>query len=329
MRAAVKRRAGSARADRESPGSHPGTPVALRRTRFQGEPAIELTTDELRLVAITRRGPRIAHLSRLHGENLFYWVPGKHRRGDWDMLGGHRLWTTRPGADECEETYRPDNRPCAVVLQDNGFSLSAPVDPVTRLRREIAVRAVASDRLEIEHLLENTGDMLWSGGLWGVTCTVPAEYTCYIVPLTSGVAWDSATLTLFNGWGDGRGGQGYEDRQFSFTADSLVLRPKRRENKRAIGARPGVIAMYDPARGILFAKRSSFDPAANYPRGANLALYTGGAGGCYTELETMSPLVTLEPGQMLRHTESWVLGSAKGGMPSSQSLRALFESASS
>src|SRR5271163_1439269 len=128
----------------------------IRRCRFQGEPAVELGTRALRLVAITRRGPRIAHLSVPGGENLLYWRPGKHRRGMWDPLGGHRLWTTRPGADECEETYLPDNEPCKLELHRDGFSLTQPVDSVSRLLRTLRVRSVASDRVAIEHRLRNT-----------------------------------------------------------------------------------------------------------------------------------------------------------------------------
>lgn len=36
--------------------------------------------------------------------NLLFWDDaGEHTRGPWRLYGGHRLWTTRPDADESEE----------------------------------------------------------------------------------------------------------------------------------------------------------------------------------------------------------------------------------
>lgn len=288
-------------------------------------PALELLTPALRLVAITHSGPRIAHLSRNGGDNLLYWAPGKHARGGWDPLGGHRLWTTRPGADESEETYRPDNEPCAVNLGPDGFTVIAPIDPVTRLQRGFHVRSPADDRVIVEHFARNAGDMLWSGGLWCVTVTLPSTQTRYSAPLGDGSPWDTATLVLFSRWGGSHGTGSYADSQFTLTHDSLLLIPEQRENKRMLEARPGILAMHDPGRDILFAKHAPYVATGSYPHGANLALYTGAADNFYVELETMSPLVTLRPGESIRHAEMWLLRPAGPGLPPAADLRALFD----
>jgi hypothetical protein len=298
----------------------------IRCVRLGGEPAVQLTTGALRLVALASRGPRIASLARKGGESILYWAPGKHRRGSWNPLGGHRLWTTRPGADECEETYRPDNQLCRLERSSGGFSLTAPVDPVTRLERGIRIQALEPERLSVEHSIRNASDMLWSGGAWGVTVTLPTARSVYLAPLGSDAPWDVATVTVFNRWGDDRGGRGFHDSQFEISDDALVLRPGGRENKRALGARPGILALHDPLRDVLFAKHAAFDARASYPGAANLALYAGSARNFYVELETMSPLVTLQPGETLKHVETWVLTRASSRQPSARSLGALFAS---
>lgn len=297
--------------------------VQVRRLTFQGDRAVELRTRSLRLIAVTARGPRIAFLGTPTGENLLLWSPRQYRRGAWDLMGGHRLWTARPGADESEETYRPDNAACEVELARDGFSVTAPVDPETKLQRGFRVRARGADRVELEQFATNQSDMLWSGGLWGLTCTKPTDSSSYLVPLGDGSGWDYATLVAFRTWGGGHGGHGFDDPQFAFTRDQLVLRPAGRENKRMIKADAGLLALHDPARGILFAKRAPFDPHGNYPLATNLALYVGPK-NFMVEMETMGPALTLKPGESIRHVETWILRPSGPRPPSSSALRKLF-----
>lgn len=295
----------------------------VRRLTFQGDKAVELRTRSLRLVVVTARGPRVAFFGTATGENLLMWSPRKYRRGSWDLMGGHRLWTARPGADESEETYRPDNAASEVEIGRAGFTVTAPVDPETKLQRGFRIRASAADRVELDHFATNTGDMLWSGGLWGLTCTKPTTTSTYLAPLGDGSAWDYATIVAFHTWGGGHGGHGYDDPQFTFTRDQLVLRPSGRENKRMLKADAGILALHDPARDVLFAKRSPFEPNGTYPLGTNLACYVG-PDNFMVEMETMGPAITLKPGESIRHLETWILRPAGPRPPSSATLRKLF-----
>jgi hypothetical protein len=295
---------------------------AIQRLKFEGLDAIELRTPALRVVAITAKGPRLAFWGRPGGRNLLLWKPGKYFRGDWELMGGHRLWAARPGADEAEETYAADNRPCTVRVTANGFTLTGALDPAQQIRRGFTVSATATGRIIIDHFIRNESDMLWSGGLWALTCTVPSARTTYTLPLGDGSAWDYATIVAFRTWGGGHGGVGFEDPQFKFTNDTMVLKPSGRENKRMLKADAGIMALHDPAQKLLFVKRSVFDPAGNYPLGTNLALYVGPK-NFMVEMETMGPAATLKPGQTLRHRETWLLAAAKAA-PTAKSLRGLF-----
>ena len=298
------------------------TKPVIQRINFEGLAAIEVRTRSLRMVVITAMGPRIAFWGRPGGSNLLLWRPGKYRRGQWDLMGGHRLWAARPGADEAEETYASDNEPCTVKASARGFTVTGALDPVQKLRRGFTVTATADGRITLDHFLRNESDMLWSGGLWALTCTVPGKKTTYTLPLGDGSSWDHATIVAFRTWGGGHGGVGFDDPQFGCTKDALVLKPSGRENKRMIKADAGIIARYDPAQKLLFAIRSAYDPAGNYPLGTNLALYVGPK-NFMVEMETMGPAATLKPGQVLKHRDTWLLAAAKTA-PKAKDLRGLF-----
>ena len=297
--------------------------LTINSVHFNGLAAIELLTAEVRLVVVIARGPRIAFLGEPGGANLLYWAPGKHQRGEWDILGGHRVWLTRPGADEPEETYAPDNGVCSVELHENGVTVIGALDPVHRLRRGLAVRALAGNRFRVDNFVRNESDMLWSGGLWAITCTVPGAHSSYVAPLGDGSSWDYTTIVAFRTWGGGHGGVGFADEQFTTTQDALVLRPTGRENKRMFKADAGILALHDPKRGILFAKHAAYQSGGNYPLGTNFALYVG-PDNFMVEMESMAPVETLKPGQSSVHTETWVLAAATASLPGNAALQQLF-----
>jgi hypothetical protein len=294
----------------------------IKRIKYEGLAAIELRTSRLRLVILAAKGPRIAFWGRPGGDNLLLWAPGKYCRGKWDLMGGHRLWVARPGADEAEETYATDNQPCSVEVFAGGFSVTAPVDPVHRTQRGLRVTALEADRVTVEHFVANRSDMLWSGGLWGLTCTVPSAGASYLMPLGDGSSWDYATMVTFRTWGGGHGGMGFGDEQFQLTDDALLLRPTGRENKRMIKADAGIVALHDPVRKLTFVKHAAYQPDANYPLATNLAFYVGPK-NFMVEMETMSPFATLKPQQTLRHTETWLLRDAVTA-PTAKSLHRQF-----
>src|SRR6478609_11788387 len=117
--------------------------VTVKLIKFGGLAAVELRTAAVRLVVVTAKGPRIAFFGRPDGANLLMWQPGKYFRGPWELMGGHRLWVSRPGADEAEETYAADNQPCTVELGKSSFTVTAAIDPVLRTQRGFTVTALA------------------------------------------------------------------------------------------------------------------------------------------------------------------------------------------
>jgi hypothetical protein len=276
--------------------------MQTREVEFCGHAAIEIAEHGARLVIVHDIGPRIAWFGR--DDNVLFWDEAEaHRRGEWKLYGGHRFWLTRPGADESEETYAPDNKPCAVRTTARSVFVTAPIGALA-IEKTLVVSS-SDDGFVIEHHLRNRGDMLWSGGAWALTCTRPGSSTSYRVPLGGGSpAWDATTLVIPTRWG-GIHTSRLDDPQFELSADALIVRPRGIEAKRMIGAPRGSLEMIDPERGT-FRKRAAYDPHSAYPLSTNLALYIGDD-NFMVELETMSPMLTLAPDETLVHAEAWAL----------------------
>ena len=283
--------------------------MQIRKTTFDNLDAVEIKTAKARMVVVTGVGPRVAHFSALKGKsetrNLLFWdTARKYKRNDWLLLGGHRIWGTRPLADEGEEAYIADNEPCKVRLGKKGITVEAPEMPSFGVKKSLSVRVLDDATFEVESTVTSRTSMLWSGGAWALTATQPAKGCTYGIPLGDGSDWDLFAIVIPRSWG------GHttlvNDSQVSLTEHCLVFEPKGREAKRMVQAPQGLIGMTDPVEKISFIKHSPYDREGRYPMNCNLALYNG-PGNFMTEMESMGAEKTLRPGEIARNTETWAL----------------------
>jgi hypothetical protein len=276
--------------------------MRIRELDDHGDAMIELADRGISMRVLYGSGPRIAWFGR--AENLLYWDDaGAHSRGAWRLRGGHRLWVTRPGADEAEETYASDNARCSVRRHADGIAITAPPD-AAKIEKRVRIR-VARGAWTIEHRLRNVGDMLWAGGAWAVTCTRPRRGTRYRIPLDGGApSWDVVTVVIPRRWG-GIHTSRLDDPQLVMTADALEARALGTEAKRMLFAPRGTLEMRGSSTGT-FAKTAAPIADGAYPLGTNVAIYLA-PDGFMAELETMSPMRTLRPGESLSHVETWTL----------------------
>lgn len=287
--------------------------MPVRACTHAGFAAVELTTPALRLVAVHGTGPRLAWLSLPQGENLLLWdeaQPPKYGREPeakrpWTLRGGHRVWTARFGADEDEQTYANDDGAGTCETRADGFTVTGAPCGETRTQRSIRVRLLRDDRLEVVNRIENRSNMLLGCGLWGLTCTRPSAECRYVVPLGDGSSWDTATITVFRRWA-GHGTDSFREEQGGLEDDAYVIIPKGRETKRMVQTPAGAIALVDRARDLTFAIRAPYERGAQYPAGANIALYVGPQ-NFMVEMETMGPFAVVKPGEALEHRQEWTL----------------------
>jgi hypothetical protein len=272
---------------------------------FDGLAALELVTPQAKMVLITGTGPRIAFWGQLDGDNLLYWDKAAIERNEWKLMGGHRVWITRPLADEAEDTYRPDNDPCEVVTTGDSVQATSPVDPVMGIRRGIRVRALSDDTFEVVSLLENGGPMIYSGGVWAPTCIAdPGSKEFGILLGDRAESWDLITLVIPRAWGGHT--SLINDPQIMFTEDFLVVKPARIEMKRAVMAPHGMVVMTSHQLNLSFVKQAPYLPLAQYPLMCNLAVYNG-PDNLLFEMETYGPQQTILPGHIIEHVETWKL----------------------
>lgn len=274
----------------------------IRAARYEELAAVEIEHADVCMTIVHEVGPRIVAFHHVGGDNLLYWdTINAHSYGEWRMYGGHRLWTTRPDADESEETFAPDNTPCTVRQIGDSVELTSAPTPA-RIEKTLNV-TVADSVWTIEHRLRNTGTLLWAGGAWALTCTRPGPLTSYRIPLGGGSAtWDVLTIAIPRRWAGHT--SRLDDPQFVFDDDALNFRALGNEAKRMLSAPRGMIVMADPARGEL--TKAAPLRAGRYPRDTNLAVYLS-PDAQLVELESMSPYETLVPGASLVHVETWSL----------------------
>ncbi len=274
-------------------------------TEFKGSKAIEIRTSSLIMTIVIDYGPRIAAFGRPGGSNLLFWDDaGERARGEWRLRGGHRVWVTRPYADESMECYTPDNRACEVLHADDSVIITGSADPVYQIRRGIRIQALTDEKVMVDNFCTNTGAMLWSGGIWALTCTDPAGGKTYGVPLGDGSAWDAFSVAHFKKWAGAAAR--VNDPQVVFTEDICLIRPDGVTAKKALEARQGIIGCHVPEEKISFFKKMAYDKNARYPMNCNIAFYIG-AGNFMVEMETMGGETTLAPGETVLHEELWVL----------------------
>ena len=291
--------------------------MAWHKASFEGMSGLELQTESLRLFIVTEFGPRIAFLGRPEGDNLLFWDNKNLGRNDWLLRGGHRVWMTRPGADESEDCYRPDNEPCDVQIEGDSITATSAIDPLLQVRRGIEISLIDRNRLSVDNFVINAGDMLYSGGVWALTCTNPKPGWTYGIPLGDDSVWDCFRLVVFRKWAGHT--SPVNDSQISFTEDMLLVNPQGIETKRLIEAQHGIMAMNAPDAGTTFIKRADYDRTAQYPMGCNLAFYVG-PDNFMVEMESMGGEVALKPGETAHNVETWLLTDEAIGLESASKI---------
>jgi hypothetical protein len=273
----------------------------IRDVNFDGFDAVELSTSAFRAVLVYEIGPRIAFFGKTNGENLLYWNRNKVTRNEWKLYGGHRVWLTRPMADEAEDTYLSDNARCALEISGAKVTTTSPAHPVNCLERGMELEIVSESCLRVRNFISNRGSLIYSGGVWSPTCVVP-DGRQIIIPLgDDNASWDVVRVVIprvFAG-----NSTTLEDNQAVFTGNDLVVTPTGRVLKRCCSAPKGKVLL--KCDGYIFEKYSPYDKLLRYPfDGCNVACFVG-KDNFMAELETFGGESDIPPGKTIENTEYW------------------------
>ncbi len=271
------------------------------KTDYRGGEAVVLSTSALELAVTTEVGPRVVTLRSIAGKkagNIFLECPANEQRyHGYYLRGGHRLWHS---PEDIVRTYQPDDEPLAVKPLKNGIALAQPTEQKTGLQKAMKLEVQGERTVKVTHALTNHG--LWTvetaawaltmfrGGGYGVLPLLPkgSHADGDLLPTYSIVPWTFTDLSL-PVWELHRDFIGID-----------VIKAKAAQ-KLGITDYPGWSAYW--IDGVAFVKYAPVIKGATYSdRGCAFETFTNGE---MIELETLSPLVKLAPGESVTHAEHW------------------------
>ena len=267
---------------------------------------IRLEAEFVELKITTAMGPRIFHFGRLGGMNHFftdersqYVADSAHHnsygQGPWRLIGGHRLGIspeTIPGS------IYPDNSAVNWQVMDNGVILQSNTETWTSLQKEMEVRFTESPgEVVVTHTVHNRSDKSVVLSIWpitamaggGVAIVPQSENGSELAPNRSIAVWPYGSIMDPRvEWGD-----------------RYIKVQQAKGNRWKFGCYNPKGWMAYRNQNEVFVKRFSVDPDADYPdRGSTCEVFTNES---FLELETLSPLQTINPDCKLSFQETWQL----------------------
>jgi hypothetical protein len=284
--------------------------IRVENREYRGWPnAYFLSNETVELIVLADVGPRVISYSLCGCENQFHEVPdqaGVRGGNEFRLYGGHRLWAW----PEVERTYFPDNVSVEVTTNSAGATFTAPVEfasPGTSLQKKISISlSEQGTHVKLIHSIVNHSVTATELALWTPTVLRPGGRA--ILPFPPRASMDKehfqsvSPLTLWS-FTD------FSDSRWVLGPDFLQLVQQERPTGRFQEQMSGLFnsagwGVYVRS-GCAFVKRSSIVPGAEYPDfGCNFELFTNSE---FLELETLSPIITLQPGEAARHAEHWYL----------------------
>lgn len=284
-----------------------GSPLKIEKVKYFDQPnCYKLSNGEVEVIVTSDIGPRIIRYSFPDGENILAELgPGptiKHDFGEWHPYGGHRLWHA---PEVLPRSYMPDNKPVRVEqMGKSTISLTEDAEPATGIEKNIMVHLdEKGTRVTITHTLKNTG--LWPVELapWALTIMNGGGTT--IIPNEPFVSHDEKLLparpiAVWN-FTDLSGSRFKLGRKFIRLSTDAKIQGD--PQKIGMGNKQGWAGYL--RKGELFVKTFPYVEGAKYPDyGCNCETYTDGN---FMEVESLGPLVNLEPGKSVSHVENWYL----------------------
>jgi hypothetical protein len=266
---------------------------------FEGwKKCVELKNGGFRIVVTTEVGPRIIGAFLGQGPNMLYVAPetaGKKGGDEWNIYGGHRLWHS---PEARPRSYTPDNTPVSVKKEKDGFVFSSGIEQITGINKSVKISPAGKNGFKLTHILKN--ENLWNIELAAWALTVMAQGGTAVVPQPQG---DKETL-LPNRYLTIWPYTNMADPRFTW-GDKYILTTQdvnaKSNAKFGINCENGWIAYVN--KGYALKKSFSHFVDAEYPdNGCSVEIFS-----CpwMLEIETLSPLYQIAPGDTIFHEEVW------------------------
>jgi hypothetical protein len=263
--------------------------------------AYRLANGLIELVITGEVGPRVIRLGFSGDVNEFAEMPpAAPGSSEWALYGGHRLWH----APEMKpRTYYPDNHPVTVAQHGDFVRVTQPTEPMTHIEKQMDFYLAADQaQVRVVHRMINHGawpvelaiwalSVMATGGIAIIPLPERGSHAEKLLPASSLTMWPYTDMA---------------DPRWTWGKEFILLRQDvHAEHPQKAGyAVPDQWGAY--ARGgHLFVKTFDYQAGAPYPdMGCVVETFTNNA---MLELETLSPLLTIEPGAAAEHIETWYL----------------------
>jgi hypothetical protein len=287
--------------------------MTVERVEFKGwKDNLRLDNGEVELIVTLEVGPRILDYRLKDGHNVLKQYAeqmGKSGEKDWQIRGGHRLWTS---PEDLTRTYAPDNRPVACREVSPGLvRVTPPADGEYGVQKEIDIRlAPSGSRVELVHRISNVGAKECQLAPWALTVMAPGGLEIIPLPpkkphpgLPSAAASpdDYASNQQMVLWPF----FDFTDTRWSFGRRYITLRQDSRQGPTKIGLAHAEGWVGYLHEGTLFVKRFGYEKGQVYPdRGCNFETFTNED---MLEIESLGPVVKLAAGEKVELAETWEL----------------------
>jgi len=264
-----------------------------------------VSNGDAKLIVSTDFGPRILFYGLDEGENIFGWhgeAEVETKLGKWKPYGGHRLWIA---PENMPLSYSPDNATVDYSLENEFLiRIVQPFEPNSQTQKEITViLSENSSEAVIDHRITNGSDKNIELSAWALTIMRPGGEV--IIPNEPLEPYSSETLLPVRSvalWSY----TDFTDPRWNYEQGLIRLRVD--ENAHS----PQKVGVYNKQgwaayawQNLIFVKKFDFIEDAVYPDfNSNTEVYTAGT---FVEVETLSPMRQLQPGESVKHTERWQL----------------------
>lgn len=278
--------------------------VKVEKTEYEGwKNCYRVTNGVVELVVTGDVGPRIIRFGFVGGQNLFKEFPdqvGKSGEEKFQLRGGDRVWKA---PEDPIATWAPDNVAVEIQVTPTGVIAREPIEPLTHLQKEIEVNMDSSGTgVAVTHRITNRALFPLRFSAWALTMMAPGgmavagfpprgHHPANLEATNPVVMWAYTNLA---------------DPRWKFTRKYLTLRQDSANNE------PQKIGSFNPntwvayvLNGEAFVKRTTPDASKPYPDfGCSFETFTNQD---FLEVETLSPLTELSPGQTVELVEHWAL----------------------
>jgi hypothetical protein len=278
--------------------------VKVEKVEYKGwHNCYRVSNGEIEAIVTADVGPRIIRFGFVGGQNLFKEYAeqsGKTGEAAFQLRGGSRVWKA---PEDPVATWAPDNVPVNIKITATGLIATAPVEPLTKLQKEIEISMEATGtKVTVSNRITNHGLFALDFSPWVLTMMAQGGMVVAGFPPRGTHPQNLEVTNPLSMWAY----TDLSDPRWKFTKKYLTLRQDPdNSNAQKLGSfNVDTWAAY-LLNGEAFVKRSKADPTKTYPDfGCSFETFTNNE---FLEIETLGPMTKVQPEHMVEQVEQWGL----------------------